>query len=722
LSAVKKAKPASRRSTSLSAGGASVSAGGASLSSAWPPWLAPTILLLAALVLFYAAPLLSPQASIQWDAIDVHYSAQRYLVEELWGGNLPLWTPYLYSGFPFLADPQVGAFYPLNWPFLLAGAGPKLIQAELVLHAALALAGMFLFLRLHCLNAWPAALGAIAYALSGYFAGHASHVGMFQAACLLPWLLYCAGRALGGRYLRWLGAAGGIAGMMFLAGHLQNALYGCAALALYLTLRTALQRRLLPKAAGLLAGIAALAFLLAAVMVLPGLELAAESVRSTQDFSASDEGALRPAALFTLLFPDALGSRGDQYRGPGDRTQTYFYGGLLLLPLALFGALRWRHALLPLLLLLLPLWFMLGPDAGLYRIAMAIPWLSKVRAPIHAWFVVAFALAWLAALGAARLSNRISWQGLGLALCLVMALDLAMVNSWNNPLTYSRVGFAVLHERGAEVLRTRVAPNVPAGLRFAAVDQLAVFGSMNSPLQVRLETTYGYNPLELRRYAAFRKAAEANPLLMDALGAAITLDLKTAKLASRTQALPKAWFPAEVQRVDDEAAELQALATLNPAAAAVISNGADIANLGATPDAPVLAVDAPVLAVDAPVLAIDAQVLAIDARPTTWRIRYRAAQPALLALSLPHYPGWSATVNGQQLPLLRVNHALSGLALPAGEQDVQLQFHSTRLGLGAILSLLGLLLVGLLCVLPGRRPSSTSPAPAVVPVTSPPHP
>ena len=80
-------------------------------------WL-PLVLLLTVL-LCYWTPLTSPHASIQWDAADEFQPGQAYLSDELHAGRLPFWTPYLFSGFPFLADPQVGAWYPLNWPFLL---------------------------------------------------------------------------------------------------------------------------------------------------------------------------------------------------------------------------------------------------------------------------------------------------------------------------------------------------------------------------------------------------------------------------------------------------------------------------------------------------------------------------------------------------------------------------------------------------------------------------
>src|SRR5579862_1291938 len=94
-------------------------------------------ILRAVLLVAYAVPLAIPDASIQWDAVDVHYSAQRYFADKILHGEIPFWTPYIFSGFPFLADPQTGGWYPPNWPFMLAGAGPKALEAELALHALL---------------------------------------------------------------------------------------------------------------------------------------------------------------------------------------------------------------------------------------------------------------------------------------------------------------------------------------------------------------------------------------------------------------------------------------------------------------------------------------------------------------------------------------------------------------------------------------------------------
>src|ERR1035438_4647422 len=126
------------------------SASPANSMSIWDRLANPRTILLglaAAVLLFYFKPLFSANASIQWDAVDVQYSAQNHLSDMLRAGKLVQWTPYVYSGMPFLADPQGGAGYPLSWPFFLAGITPRAIEWELALHCLLAAIGGYLLGR-----------------------------------------------------------------------------------------------------------------------------------------------------------------------------------------------------------------------------------------------------------------------------------------------------------------------------------------------------------------------------------------------------------------------------------------------------------------------------------------------------------------------------------------------------------------------------------------------
>jgi hypothetical protein len=58
----------------------------------------------------------------------------------------------------------------------------------------------------------------------------------------------------------------------------------------------------------------------------------------------------------------------------------------------------------------------------------------------------------------------------------------------------------------------------------------------------------------------------------------------------------------------------------------------------------------------------------------------------LLILSDTYYPGWKVTVDGQPASLLRVNYALRGVYLPAGEHQVMLRFVPTSFWIGLTLT------------------------------------
>ena len=128
--------------------------------------------------------------------MDVQYSAQNHLSEMLRSGKLPFWTPYVYlRDAAVLADPQVGAWYPLNWPFFLAGFTPRAIEWQLALHCLLAAIGGYLLGRDLLRSRAAAVFAGIFFAFSGVFAAHSSHPGIFQASSLAPWLLWTGRRA-----------------------------------------------------------------------------------------------------------------------------------------------------------------------------------------------------------------------------------------------------------------------------------------------------------------------------------------------------------------------------------------------------------------------------------------------------------------------------------------------------------------------------------------------
>ena len=634
--------------------------------------MAPALIALCA-ILFYWTPMTSPSASIHWDAADMHYPLQKYFSDRLLSGKLPFWTPYLFSGYPILANPEVGAWYPPHWPFFLTGIAPRSIQFELALNAFLACLGAYFLISRHVASRAAAVLGALAYGLSGFFAGHSSHVGLFSAAAGFPWLLLAYRHAADSATLRYTALGGMAGGAMILTGYTQTAAYGFLGLGLYALADLGKDGRRWLRTTAIVGGMLAGAVACAAIQILPGLELVGHSIRSASNYSTSTEGTLHAPALMTLIAPDWLGAISGNYKGPPDITQYYFYAGLLLLPLAALGALKTRARLPGLLLIVPPAWYMFGPAGGFYRLVTLAPGLNKFRAPIQGWFLVAFGLALLAAAGGNWLFARWRIPYLGIAVAAIFFADVWYWNSFDNPLAYARASFDELYGAHEEVGRAKVAASQPPLTRFEGPRYLAALGPQDHPLDLKLEATYGYFALEPAVYDEYTDSIGRNPKLRDGLNVSRFLNMTTGSLDSNPSVLPRAYFPKAVADVSSLAESRQALETLDPAAQSVVL----------LPHSPIRQ--------DA---AATASVVSYDEQ--SYRIRYHAAAPGLLKLSVTWYPGWRATLGGGELPVVRVDHALMGAVVPAGDGEVEFRFHSNYFAAGLAITLVAALGLGFL--------------------------
>jgi hypothetical protein len=185
----------------------------------------------------------------------------------------------------------------------------------------------------------------------------------------------------------------------------------------------------------------------------------------------------------------------------------------------------------------------------------------------------------------------------------------------------------------------------------------SAFGSQNHALDTGIETTYGYNPLHLRRYQEYLDAAAGNPRLLDVLAVTVQLNVQASTAERVPSALPLATFPGKTLAAKSGAT----LQELDPAVATITE------------------------AEDVPTDA-SSQVLAIERSGNEYRIRYRAARDALLRLAVPFFPGWTALTDGKELRVFPVDRALLGIVVPAGERIVTVRFRPRYFGLAAFAS------------------------------------
>lgn len=131
--------------------------------------------------------------------------------------------------------------------------------------------------------------------------------------------------------------------------------------------------------------------------------------------------------------------------------------------------------------------------------------------------------------------------------------------------------------------------------------------------------------------------------------------------------LPRAWAVRDLVTATTPAQALaETLALQQPGAKAVLETPLGLSVLG-------------------PALPRNQQEHWLQANPEYMHLRVTLTDNALLVISQPYAPGWTASVDGQPTPLLHADYAFDGLALTAGTHDVALRYLPAGLlpGLGA---------------------------------------
>ena len=326
-----------------------------------------------AVLLVFRPLLLTNRVLATGDAFAYFTPYRDFANQALAAGRLPLWNPYLFLGSPFLANPQSAVFYPLHW-FFIGLPAAKSLAASVGLHLWLAGFGTALYVRRVARLSWSAAfVGGLVFMLGGYLGARAGQVNQLSAAAWLPWMLWLLeetwgrGRALaaGPGRVNWIAGAALalVVALQLLAGHTQTAfinLVGLSVAAIWpavVALLAWLWQRLYHSAPameraslaaggrrfGLLLAAVALGFGLAAVQLLPTLELAGQSIRSGGlTFREVASFSLDPRRLLLSLLPTYRENLPDRFGSPAYGEYVVYVGvaGLLLAGLGLWTGRR----------------------------------------------------------------------------------------------------------------------------------------------------------------------------------------------------------------------------------------------------------------------------------------------------------------------------------------------------------------------------------------------
>jgi hypothetical protein len=368
---------------------------------------------LASLGLFFAAffpqGLFGGKYLLLGDAFFYSYPLRTVAWRMIRQGELPLWTPYIMSGYPLLSMAQIGLAYPLTWAYLFL---PGHVAEQIYVLAPFLLAPAFTYAYLRELGRGPLAslLGALAFGYGGMMASPLANNGLMPNAVMwLPLMLIALERARHRPFVPCLLGATGAYTMSLLTGYGQGFLYiGLLACtyALFLVLITGDAER--PTRARLLSarrwrpllvacGSILLSVGVGAFQTLETARAVLHSVRSTLSYGNFTQGSFTPAMLWRS-FTTPLFYVIDMHASVPPLA-------LVLACVAVYAHLR-RHGserdprvLFWLGVAAVAIILMLGQHTPFYRLVYHMPLLNRFRVPSRHTFEWTFAVAVLAAYG-----------------------------------------------------------------------------------------------------------------------------------------------------------------------------------------------------------------------------------------------------------------------------------------------------------------------------------
>lgn len=360
----------------------------------------------------------------------------------LHSGYVPVWNPYMFGGMPLFGAAQAGVLFPLNWFYLIfnAALATNLMMLSTYVLAAL---GAYLYARRSGVNLASAAATSVIWQLSAFMIAKVGQTNVVQTAAFLPWVLWAVDRyGMNGRRKDGVVLAVLIA-LQILAGHQQTFCYSLMVVVAYAAVlarsSTGGQRRSYLWSLGLMsAGVA-----LAAVQILPTIELLRRSMRAAASYDFFSSFSLPRRFVLTFFAPFIMGG-GDgalfraPYIGPAFVGEYIGYVGALTLMLGLVALFLnrdtrtkfWSIVFVVCLALALGRFLPLN----IYKLVYYVPVINLFRVPARHLMEVEFALAVLAGRGlTAIMTLRKSTKIIAACSALVFLLTCLTVTWWRSP-------------------------------------------------------------------------------------------------------------------------------------------------------------------------------------------------------------------------------------------------------------------------------------------------
>ncbi len=666
--------------------------------------------LLFSLILLFFYPLLSGERSLQWDTRIFGFPYLLFGSEGLANGHFPLWNSQNFSGYPFFGDLENLMFYPGSWIFfkIFPSFGFEDIPYWFLGHFFWG--GMGAYFLAHTLTKkyFPAFVGAILFALSGYAIGHLSHLGQVTLYMWIPWIFLSLWIAIKYEKILLFMLAGIVLGISFLVGHI-NTMVSIAFSVLLFSFfvifspfftngnlqtawKTSLKRILGLALSALFAGGVSL------LLLLPALELATQSDRTELTSEQSSQMSLDPKDVLQMVFPNLKGVLEEDeilrtYSGSVDITQSYLYIGLFPLFfcfIGLFSAYPLARFFTIIGTLFLLLSFGKYTPIHLYFFEH-IPGFDKTRMAAQFLAFFFFAISMLSAFGMAQIES--SLKGRMVRLLFGVFTSVAIIAnifffSYGKDFYSEKVPptglFHIPHEEKLIQALTQEMKEVGS---FRIADEIGVF-TPNKWMIAGIENIGGNGGIKTKTYSElFQKT---RPFLFQAFIPAL-LEFLIVHYLFTDQQIPES-FAQKVNIAGYDAYKLQSplpraflvssfLVSQNKKDSLEIIKNKDFSFLDTVlleenPSFPAsfCGIHSSNCNENEKRISIGNFVFSEIQTPEYLRFRVGSAGENIFVLSETWYPGWKAFIDGTETKILRADYSFRGIPVSTGVHEIVLKF------------------------------------------------
>lgn len=446
------------------------------------------------------------------DLRHIYLPYREFLRNSIFSGELPFWSPYLFSGTPFIAHPYTEFFYPTT---LLSIFLPSNLYFSFTFALHVFLAGIFMYLLAKKFtDRLSATTSGIIYAFSGYFASriYAGHLDYIISSALLPIIFLKSYE-----YIQENNRKSLLIGSIFLCfqiftGLISMTFYIFLAIILFHLFIT--QKSLSPIFNSLkkILFFFILGFGLSSIYFLPSYEFISNTIRGAGlPYTQASIGSSTLQSLFMFINPDFLGSDflpSNFFHGPPTDyvAHTYFLGITPLLIIFLgFAYFVYKKKLDAKVLALLSItvifvFISLGPNSpvNLHFILWKILNIYKTtRLPVRHLIVAVFTLS----LATGIILKQLKFNLLKIAILLVITFEL--LNFGKKHISLTKISALipkndqVLNKIFNEKELLRILPDYT--LNSSVREEI----SFASPLIYKYFSTSGYTPAILSSYYNF---------------------------------------------------------------------------------------------------------------------------------------------------------------------------------------------------------------------------